>query len=99
MPGPDTFTWRGAILAYPDWEVCRRHRLPVDVRGLVVTAVQPGTAAERAGLRPGHVVGRIGHVPARSIRKLPLLIEKLAGPVTVTEGRPATREWVVPESF
>jgi len=99
MPGPDTFTWRGATLAYPDWEVCRRHRLPVDVRGLVVTTVQPGTPAQRAGLQPGHVIGRIGQVPARSIRKLPLLIEGLTGPVTVTDGRFPAQEWVVPESY
>jgi S1-C subfamily serine protease len=99
MPAPDTMTWRGATLAYPDWEVCRRFRLPVDVRGLVVTTVQAGSAAERAGLEAGQVVGRIGHLSAGSIRKLSLFIEELTGPVTVTGSGSPAREWVVPESF
>lgn len=83
VAGPDTFSWRGMRLAYPDWEVCRSHKLPVDVRGAVVTEVEPGGPAERAGLRPSQVISQIAGTTIQGIRYLPRITARLSGPVKI----------------
>jgi len=83
MPAPSIFTWRGVTFAHADWEVCRTFKLPVDVRGAVVTEVEDESAAAKAGLEPGQVVCRIGDVKIHGIRKLPQITRELAGPVDI----------------
>lgn len=88
---PSTFSWRGMKVAYPDWEVCRSYKLSADVRGAVVTEVEPGGPAARAGLRPGQVICRIGETRIQGVRYLPRITAKLSGSVKITVvGEPPT---------
>ena len=50
----------GLDLAPLDQRARARLGLDPDVQGAVVTAVKPGSAAARQGLRPGDVITRIG---------------------------------------
>ncbi len=96
IPLPNRFTWRGATLAHADWEVCWTHKLPVDVKGLVVTDLQAGSAAEQAGLKVGAVVIQIGDARVPCIRRLPQITRDLKGPVKVVLGGTPAKEVTVP---
>jgi len=96
IPLPNEFSWRGMTLAHADWEVCWTHKLPVDVKGLVVTDVKPGSAAERAGIAPGQVVIQIGDVQMPYVRRLPQITKDLNGPVKVVIAGTPAREIRVP---
>ena len=37
-------------------------------QGVVITTVEPGSAAERAGFRPGDVVTAVNRAPVKNIR-------------------------------
>lgn len=89
IPLPNHFDWRGITFAHADWEVCWTHKLPVDVKGLVVTDVRAGSPAARAGLAPGQVVIQFGDVKLPYIRRLPQITRNLSGPVKlVVDGTP-----------
>ena len=45
----------------------RQYNLPSDVEGVVVTDVDPGSAAERAGLTAGDVIEEVNRQPVRSM--------------------------------
>ncbi|MBP7935909.1 MAG: trypsin-like peptidase domain-containing protein [Phycisphaerae bacterium] len=83
VASPAAFSWRGMRLAYPDWEVCRSYKLPADVRGAVITEVEPGGPAARAGLHVGQVIDRIGEARIQGVRYLPTITAKLSGPVKI----------------
>ncbi len=46
----------------------QRYRIPDAAEGVVVTRVDPGSAAARAGLEPGDVISEIGRRPVSSVR-------------------------------
>src|SRR5262249_6495739 len=51
-----------------DSQVRRQLNLPEDVEGLVVTDVEEGSAAERAGLQLGDVIEEVNRKAVRSLR-------------------------------
>jgi serine protease Do len=51
-----------------DQQTRRQLNIPNDVNGLVVTDVDSGSAAERAGLREGDVIEEVNREPVRSLR-------------------------------
>jgi serine protease Do len=53
----------GMTLAVPSQELAEKFGLSSETRGAVVTAVKSGSAAERAGLRPGDVVTQVDRKP------------------------------------
>ncbi len=96
IPLPNHFDWRGITFAHADWEVCWTHKLPVDVKGLVVTEVKSASPAARAGLAPGQIVIQIADVKMPYIRRLPQITRDLSGPVKlVVDGTPP-KEITVP---
>ncbi|MGH9346090.1 MAG: Do family serine endopeptidase [Vicinamibacterales bacterium] len=48
-------------------EIARRLRLDEDVRGAVITDVEPGSPAARAGLSPGDVITRVNRRPVATV--------------------------------
>lgn len=96
MPPPSTFTWRGMKLAYPDWEVCLAHHLPVDVRGAVIVAVEPGSPAAQAGLEIAQVVQRINGASIHGVRRLESLTVSLTGQAKLTLRGDPPRELTLP---
>jgi serine protease Do len=68
----------GTGLAVTDLTVPRRERLgvPDDVTGAVVAGVEPGSPAERSGIRPGDVIRRVGDTPVASADALVSAVAK-----------------------
>jgi S1-C subfamily serine protease len=96
IPFPNTFFWRGMTLAHADWEKCWTFKLPVDVKGLIVTEVKAGSAAELAGLKVGQVVVQIGDAKFPFIRRLPQITRDLTGPVKITVAGNPPKEFTIP---
>lgn len=96
IPLPNHFDWRGITFAHADWEVCWTHKLPVDVKGLVVTEVQSGSPAARTGLAPGQVVIQLGDVKMPYIRRLPQITKDLSGPVKLVVAGTTPKEITLP---
>jgi serine protease Do len=59
-----------------DLDAQQKSRLRID-GGVVVTAVAPGKAAARAGLRPGDVITQIGNVLVRDVEDLGTIADDL----------------------
>jgi len=51
-----------------DAQTRRQLNISGDVDGLVVTDVEPGSAADRAGLQTGDVIEEVNRQPVRSMR-------------------------------
>ena len=96
IPLPNRFDWRGMALSHADWEVCWTHKLPVDVKGLVVTEVEAGSAAEKAGLQVGDVVIQIGDFKMPFIRRLPQITRDLTGSVKIIVAGTPAKEITLP---
>jgi serine protease Do len=58
-------------------EVAREFGLPARERGVVVTGVRPGSAAEAAGLRPGDLVQEVNRQPVASVREFRAIAAKI----------------------
>lgn len=69
----------GAAVAEITDEVRKEHKLPQGVSGVVVVEVQPGTAADRVGLRPGDVIEQFNGKKLRTPDELRSLVEKARG--------------------
>ena len=57
-----------------DDEMRKRLRIPRKVVGVVVSAVEPGSAADRSGLEEGDVITAVGRRPVRAAKHLERLI-------------------------
>lgn len=77
------FSWRGMRIENPTPQVRIRFDLPRTTTGVVVTYVEPGGAAEKAGLKPGHVIRRVGAESIRGVRRLHQIARDLTGPQTI----------------
>ncbi len=62
----DNGTLNGVTVADLEANARRQFDLPATVKGVVVTEVDPNSAAAEAGLRPGDVIQEINRKPVRS---------------------------------
>jgi len=72
----DTGTLNGVEVADLDQQAHQQFNVPKDVKGAVVTQVDPGSAAAEAGLKPGAVIQEINHKPVKSAEEAVKLTEK-----------------------
>ena len=69
-PAPDAVanTRLGLAIRPLDRALIQRLQLPPDASGVVVTGIDAGSPAERAGLRPGDVIAEVEQSPVKSVR-------------------------------
>jgi serine protease Do len=72
----DTGTLNGVEVADLDQQAHRQFNVPNDVKGAVITQVQPGSAAAEAGLKSGDVIQEINRKPVKSAEDAVKLTEK-----------------------
>ena len=58
-------------------EHLQRYRLPDNQQGVVVTAVEPGSPAEMAGIRPGDVIEEVNRQAVKSVRDFTTAVEEV----------------------
>jgi len=83
----DTGTLTGVAVSDIDQQARREFNIPKDVKGAVVTQVEPGSAAAEAGLKPGAVIEDINHHPVKSSEEAVKLTEN------ATDKRTLLRVW------
>lgn len=80
-------SWRGMRIDYPTALPESANRLgaesPVVDRSVVVTEVEPGTPAWRAGLRPGMFISRVDQMPVRTPKEFQTAVAGKSGPIQV----------------
>jgi len=64
--GTDTGTLNGVGVSDLDQQHRSEFNIPKDVKGAIVTQVEPGSAAAEAGLKPGVVIEDINHHPVKN---------------------------------
>jgi serine protease Do len=72
----DTGTLNGVEVADLDQQAHDQFNVPKEVKGAVVTQVDPGSAAAEAGLKPGDVIQEINHKPVKNAEEAVKLTEK-----------------------
>jgi serine protease Do len=72
----DTGTLNGVEVADLDQQAHQQFNVPKNVKGAVVTQVDPGSPAAEAGLKPGVVIQEINHQPVKSADEAVKLTEK-----------------------
>ena len=60
-------------------QIARRLRLSEETNGVVVTAVQPGSNADSAGLQQGDVISEVNRKPVRNLKDYESAIAHLSG--------------------
>ena len=75
-------SWRGLEISDITAEIAQRFKLKAG-SGVIVAAVQPGSPAENAGIRPGDVIYEINRVPIKGIREYLASINKTSGDVLI----------------
>jgi serine protease Do len=58
----------GMQLAMPTQELSEKYGLPGNASGALVTAVTPGSAAQRAGLQPGDLITQVDRNPVNGVQ-------------------------------
>lgn len=79
----DTGTLNGVAVSDIDQQARQEFNIPKDVKGAVVTQVEPGSAAAEAGLKPGAVIEDINHHPVKSSEEAVKLTENPASKRTL----------------
>ena len=64
--GKDTGTLNGVGVSDLDQQAREQFKVPDDVKGAVVTEVQPDSAAAEAGLKPGDIIQEINRHPVKN---------------------------------
>lgn len=72
----DTGTLNGVEVADLDPQAHQQFNVPGEVKGAVITQVQPGSAAAEAGLKSGDVIQEINRKPVKSAEDAVKLTEK-----------------------
>ena len=73
--GQDTGTLQGVAVSDLDSQARQELKVPRDVKGAVVTEVQPGSAAAEAGLKAGDVIESINRQPINNAEQAVQLTE------------------------
>lgn len=60
-------------------QMARELQLPENEKGVVVTAVEPGSLAAMAGIRPGDVIQAVGDRPVTNVSEFRAAVRDLAG--------------------
>lgn len=58
-------------------EIAQRLKLPANLKGIVITRVQPGSPAEEAGLRAGDIITRANSKPVSSVDSFRRIVDAL----------------------
>ena len=69
----------GVELSELNSQIKRQLNIPRDVEGVIITEVEPGSAAERAGLRPGSVIQEVNRKPVRNMREAASTLQSSEG--------------------
>jgi serine protease Do len=72
----DNGTLNGVEVADLDPQARQQFNVPKEVKGAIVTQVEPGSAAAEAGLKSGDVIQEINHKPVKSADEAVKLTEK-----------------------
>jgi serine protease Do len=72
----DNGTLNGVEVADLDQQAHQHFNVPKNIKGAVVTQVEPGSPAAEAGLKPGVVIQEINHQPVKSADEAVKLTEK-----------------------
>jgi len=72
----DNGTLNGVEVADLDQQAHQQFNVPKNIKGAVVTQVDPGSPAAEAGLKPGVVIQEINHQPVKSADEAVKLTEK-----------------------
>jgi len=72
----DNGTLNGVEVADLDQQAHQQFNVPKNIKGAVVTQVDPGSPAAEAGLKPGVVIQEINHKPVKSADEAVKLTEK-----------------------
>ena len=59
-------------------QMARRFQLDADINGVVVTAIQPGSSADSAGLEQGDVISEVNRQPVRNLNDYKSAISNLS---------------------
>jgi serine protease Do len=82
-------------------EIAKRLDIPSSSKGLVISAVKEDSPAERAGLRPGYVVERVGNTPVTTLDEYKSVMKEQSlreGVMLLINGGGGTRLIVIQQS-
>jgi serine protease Do len=85
----------GLTLKTLDDDLRRRLRVPEDVKGAVITKIEPGSKAARAKLRPGDVILQINRKPVTTSQEAEKRYAATTGPKLLQVLRRGSRLYVV----
>ena len=81
-----------------DSQTRRQFKIPDEVDGVVVTDVEPGTAADRAGFQPGDVIEEVNRRPVKSLRDATSNLRSESGSILMRVWSGGASHYVVVEN-